>query len=186
MTALVINLFAGPGAGKSTTAAGVFRNLKKMGINAEFVPEYAKDLTWENRDMALDNQIYVLGKQYHRLFRVMNQVDVIITDSPLIFGAIYAPEPYFTHFTPLVVEVFKSMRRMSYFIDRQKPYNPAGRSQTEDEAKEVDRVVRRFLRENEIAFKMVPGNDDGEDTITNEVLEVLDYDSKYAVFDFAN
>jgi hypothetical protein len=176
MTALVINLFAGPGAGKSTAAAGVFRNLKKMGINAEFVPEYAKDLTWESRDVALDNQIYVLGKQYHRLFRVMNQVDVIITDSPLIFGAIYAPEPYFTHFTPLVIEVFKSMRRMSYFIDRQKPYNPSGRSQTEAEAIEVDLAIRRFLRVNEIAFKMVPGNDDGEDIITNEVLEVLDLD----------
>jgi len=176
MTALVINLLAGPGAGKSTTAAGVFRNLKKMGINAELVPEYAKDLTWESRDMALDNQIYVLGKQYHRLFRVMDQVEVIITDSPLIFGAIYAPEPYFAHFTPLVVELFKSMRRMSYFIDRTKPYNPAGRKQTEAEAKEVDRVVHRFLNEHDIAFKTVPGNDDGEDIITNEVLEVLDFD----------
>lgn len=176
MTALVINLFAGPGAGKSTTATGVFRNLKKIGINAEFVPEYAKDLTWERRNMALDNQIYVLGKQYHRLFRVMEQVEVIITDSPLIFGAIYAPEPYFKHFAPLVVEISKSMRRMNYFIDRKKPYNPAGRNQTEAEAKEIDCDIAKFLHKHDISFKTVPGNDDGEDIITNEVLNVLEFD----------
>ncbi len=44
---LVINMFAGPGAGKSTLAAGTFFRLKCLGVNAEIAPEYAKDLVWE-------------------------------------------------------------------------------------------------------------------------------------------
>lgn len=39
----VINLFAGPGSGKSTTCAGVFNKLKLAGINCEMALEYAKD-----------------------------------------------------------------------------------------------------------------------------------------------
>lgn len=43
----VINLFGGPSAGKSTLAAGVFYNLKCMGINCELITEYPKDKVWE-------------------------------------------------------------------------------------------------------------------------------------------
>jgi adenylylsulfate kinase-like enzyme len=40
----VINLFGGPGTGKSTLAAALFTDLKMKGINAELVTEFAKDL----------------------------------------------------------------------------------------------------------------------------------------------
>jgi len=43
---LIVDFFAGPGAGKSTTAADVFAKLKWRGVNAELIGEYAKDLTW--------------------------------------------------------------------------------------------------------------------------------------------
>lgn len=50
---LVINLFGAPGAGKSTGAAIVFAELKKRGVNAELVTEFAKDKTWEGNAIAL-------------------------------------------------------------------------------------------------------------------------------------
>ena len=43
--AVVINLFGGPGCGKSTGAAYVFSKLKMLGVNAELTSEYAKDKT---------------------------------------------------------------------------------------------------------------------------------------------
>ena len=80
---LIVNLFAGPGAGKSTIAAYVFARLKMAGVNCELAPEFAKDKVWEHNQTALDNQIYVFAKQYYRITRCADQVDVVITDSPV-------------------------------------------------------------------------------------------------------
>ena len=44
---LVVNLFAGPGRGKSVMSAEVFALLKKRGINCELIQEYAKSRVWE-------------------------------------------------------------------------------------------------------------------------------------------
>lgn len=41
--ALIIDLIGGPGSGKSTTAAGLFYKLKKLGYNCEMSLEFAKD-----------------------------------------------------------------------------------------------------------------------------------------------
>ena len=80
---IVINLFGPPGSGKSTGAAEVFAALKKLGINAELVTEFAKDKTWEHNATALGCQEYVFGKQSYRLARCRNEVDVIVTDSSI-------------------------------------------------------------------------------------------------------
>ena len=79
---LVVNLFAPPGSGKSTMAAHIFAKLKQANINCELVTEFAKDLTWENRQNTLENQLYVFAEQHHRVNRLKKQVDVVITDSP--------------------------------------------------------------------------------------------------------
>ena len=39
---LLVNLYAGPGAGKSTGAAYIFAKLKMAGVDCEYVSEYAK------------------------------------------------------------------------------------------------------------------------------------------------
>ena len=45
---VVINLFGGPGAGKSTCAMEICSELKKHGLSADYVQEYAKELVYEN------------------------------------------------------------------------------------------------------------------------------------------
>lgn len=59
MPTLVVNLFGGPGSGKSTGAAYVFARLKMLGYNAELVTEFAKDKTWEKNETALAAQDYI-------------------------------------------------------------------------------------------------------------------------------
>ena len=44
MKTKVLNLYGGPGVGKSTGAAYIFSMLKLAGINCELVREYAKEL----------------------------------------------------------------------------------------------------------------------------------------------
>ena len=107
---LVVNLFGAPGAGKSTGAAIVFAELKKAGINAELVTEFAKDKTWEHNIMALGCQEYVFGKQSYRLRRCRDDVEVIVTDSPLPLSIIYNNNPALDHnFTNVVMNVLIHM-----------------------------------------------------------------------------
>ena len=65
---LLINLFGGPGAGKSTGAAYIFSQLKMAGVNAELVTEFAKDKVWEGNKEVFKNQAYIFGKQYLPVF----------------------------------------------------------------------------------------------------------------------
>ena len=80
----VINLFGGPGVGKSTAAAGLFYEMKKRQLSVELVTEYAKDMVWENRQNILDDQIYIFAKQQRRIARLRDHhIDWVITDSPI-------------------------------------------------------------------------------------------------------
>lgn len=55
MNTMVVNCYAGPGAGKTTCAWEVASQLKKKGINTEYVSEYAKELVWEGKYDFIDN-----------------------------------------------------------------------------------------------------------------------------------
>ena len=143
MNTIIVNLYGGPGSGKSTMAARLFSELKESGIVAELVTEYAKDLTWQESYYELANQIYIFGKQQHRIWRVYGKVEVIITDSPLLLGLIYGDSS--TTFKNLVIEEHKSRTSVDIFLNRIKPYSKIGRNQTEDEAREIDSKIKNIL-----------------------------------------
>ena len=168
---IVVNLFAGPGSGKSTTCAGLFAKLKLAGVNCEMALEYAKDKVWENSHEVLDDQIYVFGKQLHRIFRLKDKVEVIITDSPILLSIIYdkTKNPYFS---ALVLDQFKNFNNRNYFIDRDTIYNPKGRLQTEEEAKEIDKILLDLLEECGVDYKRVDKNA-AVDQIFNEIMKEL-------------
>jgi hypothetical protein len=153
---LVVNLYGGPGTGKSTTAAALFAELKQDGYNAELVTEYAKDRVWDNHIDCLNDQLYVLGKQYHRFHRLIGKVDVIVTDAPILLSAYYnrlrKDHDKFPSFEPLVKEVYRSMNNFDVFLRRVKAYNPAGRLQSEDGAKQIDGELKKLLDESFVLY----------------------------------
>lgn len=160
----VINLTGGPGSGKSTTAALLFSKLKMRGLNAELVTEYAKDKVWEESFKTLDNQLYVLGKQYHRLHRLLGKVDYIVTDAPLVHSLFYGAHMP-ASFKQLVLDINKELPALNIFLTRKKTYNPVGRMQTEDEAKLIDGQLRSILDDNNIAYACVDGDSNAADKI---------------------
>ena len=155
---LIVNLFAGAGAGKSTFAASLFAELKKMGIDCELVTEYVKDCVWEERKEVFNHQFYITGKQYYRIARVIGKVDVIITDSPLLLGAVYDVD-HNENFKKYLLDIHNSWNNFNIFLRRGKDYNPNGRNQTQDEAIEYDNKILKMLYED-VTFYHIVNRDD--------------------------
>lgn len=171
---IVVNLFAGPGAGKSTAAAYIFSQLKMKGVNCELITEFAKDKTWEKNYSALRCQEYVFGKQSYKMDRCRDQVDVIITDSPLPLGIFYNQNPVLgRHYESLVMDVFNTYDNLNFFINRKKPYNPVGRNQTEEEAKEIDDRIKIFCQEHDISYLIKDGTELGYIDIVDITLRYI-------------
>lgn len=169
---MIVNLFGAPGAGKSTTRAGVFHRLKLAGHNVEEVPEFAKDLTWEKRGFAIGCQPYVFGKQLRNLTRVKDQVDIIVTDSPILLSSYYGEKygEWPPSFHDFVLAMHHRMgEQMSYYIRRVKPFNPAGRNQTAEQSDAIGEELHLFLRRKGIVFQELDGNEDAVARIVRSV-----------------
>lgn len=151
---LVINLIGGPGSGKSTCASGIFYQLKKLGINCELALEFAKDKVWEESIKILDDQLYVFGKQYHKLFRLNGKVDVIITDSPLLISILYNKTPS-EYFDKLVIEQYHTFNNLLFFINRAEKYQTEGRLQTKEESEGLDNIIKEILQDNNIPYNEI-------------------------------
>ena len=171
---LIINLFGGPGVGKSTYAAGLFYRLKTFDINCELVREYAKDRAWLGDHATLSNQAYVTCKQYFRQASVDGQVDVIITDSPIILGLVYKGRGCTPSFQNWLLEVFNEFDNLNVFLCRNTtshPYNPKGRCQTEAEAENKDCEIFKLLELVNVPYHELKVSDDTLDRLGELVLE---------------
>lgn len=172
MKTIFINIFGGPGAGKSTTCASIFHRLKVIGVDVEMALEYAKDAVWEESYKKLDNQIYIFGKQHHRLWRLNGKVQVVITDSPIINSIVY-DKTNNKFLKDLVISEFKSLDSLNYHIVRDVEYNPNGRMQTLEQALQIDEYCIDVLNENQIAYTNISKGDIGVDTIINQIFEKI-------------
>ena len=115
MKTVVINLIGGPGSGKSTAAAELFASLKKAGRSCEVAWEFSKDKLFEESLRVLDDQIYIFGKMYHKIYRLLDKVEFIITDSPLPISLYYNKEES-QYFDKFIVEQYNKFNNLMYFI----------------------------------------------------------------------
>ncbi len=172
----VVNLFGVPSAGKSTCAAYVFSKLKMAGINAELVTEFAKDKVWEeNKEIFKpDNQCYIFGKQFYKMSRCNGKVEVIITDSPLPLCILYNQSEILGEtFNQVVMNCYNSFDNINYLLLRDKPYNPKGRNQTEQESNALKEPLLNVLNKYGISCIERKGNIANFDLIVEEILEAL-------------
>jgi nicotinamide riboside kinase len=167
----VVNLFGGPGCGKSTNAAGLFYEMKRRYISAEYVTEYAKAMVYERRHNILADQLYILAKQHRMLSRLAGHgIDFAIMDSPLPTSLFYLPEDYYSHFSPLLLEIYNSYENVNILLTRNHPYDPNGRTQkTEEEAIDVDNRIRVVLDQYGIPFTEMAS----DDTVPTKLMEML-------------
>ena len=165
----VINLFAGPGAGKSTTAAGLFHAMKIAGFNCEYVSEWVKDKCWERSAKVFKAQPYIFGKQYWKVFRCLDEVDYVIVDSPLLLSVVYNDlYAHIENLNPFVISTFNSFDNWNFFLKRSKDYVTVGRNETLEQAIDVDNRIRETLIKYE-----VPYTDLNYDTAVDDIMSMV-------------
>jgi|LakMenEpi03Aug12_release.lakeMendotaPanAssembly.Ray.scaffolds.fasta_scaffold315263_2 hypothetical protein len=171
---LIVNLFGGPGVGKSTLAAGTFFCLKQQKISCELVTEYAKTLTWENRHSTLECQPYVFGKQLYSLEVLIDKVDVIITDSPICLSLFYKADRYPPSFSQSVIDIFNSFQNTNYYIERcNDDYDSSGRLSSINMARKIDEKILTFLEEFYISYENIARKFESAEYIANQVMSRL-------------
>ena len=178
MKTLYVNLYGAPGSGKSTGASWVFSKLKLMGIDCEYVQEFAKDLVWENNRCVFDdpdNQLMIFANQFYRLNRIREKVRVAVVDSPLPLCLFYLEDSLLNHesYRSLVLRMDRKFDGINFLINRKKPYNQNGRNHTEDESNKLAENIRRSLDEWNVSYYSVNGDESGYDQIVSKVVNRL-------------
>jgi len=176
METLVINLIGPPGTGKSTIAAEIFSKLKWAGVNCELVPEFAKELVWEERQETMKDELYLFAKQNHRLFRVNSKVDVIVTDRPLILSVLYNHlyGDDSIEFSNLVIHEVRKYRNCNILLNRVKPYTKKGRVQTEEESNKMASKIKTMLDIYREKYTVMDATSESADVIVENILTNLE------------
>lgn len=174
MNTIVVNLFGEPSVGKSTCAMDIAARLKRNGINAEYVSEFAKDKVYENNGEVFKHQEYIFGKQSFKMGRVKGKVQVIVVDSPLILCAVYNTDHILgENFNQIVLDVFNSYDNRNYLLTRNHPYENKGRFQNEDEAKEVRNKIVDKLNSYCIDYKVVESSEETCKCIVENIIKEI-------------
>jgi nicotinamide riboside kinase len=140
----IINVFGGPGTGKSVTAAQLFAEMKKQQMNCELVTEFAKELVYDESYRVMENQIWIFANQHQRMHRLKDKVDFIITDAPLFNSIVYSGKGEENkEFHQFVLREFNKYDNLNIYLERETTYRQEGRYQDENGAKEIDNEVLR-------------------------------------------
>lgn len=169
---LVVNIFGGPGGGKSTVMADIFARLKWKNIDCEMAPEYAKGKVWEESFNCLDDQFYISAKQYHNIFILNKKVDIVITDSPILLGIYYGKNES-QEFYNLLIKKYNEFNNLNIFLKRIKPFHQNGRIQNEKESIEIDNVLKEILDYNKIPYTELFSSDTGIDNMIDLIIHHL-------------
>lgn len=185
---VVVNFFGGPGSGKSTMSGQLFGVMKEQRINVEYVPEFAKELVWEE-SASIDDQLFMLGVQHNRLYRLIGKVDYIICDSPLLLGNYYVQytntkfndgkslELWRKSYRRLAMYTFDLYDNMNFFCERgNRKFIQAGRIQNEEESKNIDDRLRFMLKQYGYPYTTVSN--------VNDVINMLNSRSENGRIDF--
>ena len=172
---IVINLFGEPSAGKSTAAMDITARLKRKGINAEYVSEFAKDKVYENNSEVFKHQEYIFGKQSFKMGRTRDNVQVIVTDSPLLFNIIYNDDDKILgeDFNKVVLKMFNSYENRNYVLTRYHKYENEGRRQNEEESTKVRLNLLDLLNYLNVQYKWYTSSEEDCNAIADEIAKEI-------------
>lgn len=171
---LILNLFGEPSCGKSTMASYIFSQLKIKGINCEYVTEFAKDKVYENNAEVFKNQAYIFGKQYFKMSRVSDKVDVIITDSPLFLSILYNNNDILgENFNNMVLDVFNSFHNVNIMLHRNHEYKNEGRLHDEEQSNQIRNDLINLLDKYKINYNIAESDLCHADAMVEVIIDTI-------------
>lgn len=153
--ALLVNLYGGPGSGKTTTALALTARLRiELGVEAEYVPEAAKSDAIKM--LPPTDQLRYAWEQADAIYSRLKDSCVVVTDSPLLMLIEYASnsaielpkKPYRKLIEGLDTQIENAI---DIFIK----YSNVGRYQSEEEATELSERIEKRLKKMGIAYDTV-------------------------------
>lgn len=174
--AVIVNLWGGPGIGKSSVAYGVSYLLKKKGISFEYIGEYAKSLAWSN-DPKIKNQLYVTTKQiYQQMIPVLGGTPVVVTDSPILLGTVHRGlgcTPGFDVYMKEVYDLFDNLNILLVRNTDEIKYDPNGRTEKDvQEAIVKDNILNDMLNKFNIDCHRIVMSADS-DPIVEQIVDLI-------------
>jgi hypothetical protein len=150
---LTVNLFGGPGVGKSTLACLLYAELKKQYIETEYLSDTARTLILEGNIKGVENNIYLFGLQLHELSCAYEVSQVVICDSPMLLGAIY--RPWVSDVLPdLILEQHNKFNNLNILLARgDVDYSEVGRMHSLVESIQLDRDIEDYLDKKHIPYR---------------------------------
>jgi len=153
--------------------------LKRKGINAEYVSEFAKDKVYENNGEVFKHQEYLFGKQSFKMGRVRDKVQVMVVDSPLILSIIYNKNDVLGEdFNKTVLNVFNSYNNRNYLLTRNHIYENEGRFQNEQEAQKVRNQIVDSLNMFGVDYYTVISNENTCNEIVEQIVKEIKEDEQ--------
>lgn len=174
MKNIVINFFGAPGSGKSTAMAYVFAKLKMKGISCEIAPEFAKELFYEENYTAFENQVFIFGNQFYRIARLIDKVDVVVTDSPAFVSVYYNNLEYAKEeFSQFVSKISETFDNRNYYLKRIGEYDTKGRHQSEEQADAVGETILSLFEKYNIDYEIADSQPETLDKIVEDIVKEL-------------
>ncbi len=164
-----INLFGGPGVGKSTLAARLFVWLKEHGHNADLVQEFIKKWAYQGRTLQSFDYVTSFSNQLRREdLLIQAGVKWVITDSPLLLQVAYCRYQFMAGAEGLLMlarEFEAAYPAINLVVNRTVPYQSEGRWETEPEARGMDAHIERQLQAWNVDYTRINTFDDALDVL---------------------
>ena len=176
----IINLFGGPGIGKSSIAAGLTYKLKKQHIACDNPYEFPKLLAWDENHSAIRDQLFVLANQHRGIVKSYGKVDYIILDSPILLSLVYKnvyksnqypATLYGDSFDRMVLDIYNQYENINILLDRGNGnHNESERYQNLEESRILDESIENALIQNNIQYYRIKVNGNTVKNIMKNIL----------------
>lgn len=166
-----------PGAGKTVAAVSIFSKLKKRHVDVALVSEFATAKVIEENKTALNNQLYIWANQQYQIFCGYRHAQVVITDSPILLGAIYNTQAHPSLYEVILNEHNKyNNLNVLIKLDDSFPYSMIGRIHSLTESMTIQNQIIDLLENNGLPY--LTYNNTTEDDIVDLIVDVIAHDDE--------